>query len=126
MSIVEKIRGLCDTQGITLTELERMLGIGRGIIGRWKNSSPNVENIQKVADHFHVSVDYLLGRESKDEKDIARSMDKIKRQLYSEEGLMFDGEILDTDTAKLLLDAIEQQERMLKVLNKKFIPNKYR
>ncbi len=48
---------------MTLTGLETELGIGRGIIKRWEKSSPNMDNIQKVADYFHVSVDYLLGRE---------------------------------------------------------------
>lgn len=63
MTIVDRIRELCASRGMTLTGLETELGIGRGIIKRWEKSSPNMDNIQKVADYFHVSVDYLLGRE---------------------------------------------------------------
>lgn len=62
MTIVDRIRELCVSRGMTLTGLETELGIGRGIIKRWEKSSPNMDNIQKVADYFHVSVDYLLGR----------------------------------------------------------------
>lgn len=63
MTIVDRIRMLCINNGMTLTGLETELGIGRGIIKRWEKSSPNMDNIQKVADYFHVSVDYLLGRD---------------------------------------------------------------
>lgn len=78
MSIVEKIQELCTQKGITLTGLERELNIGRGIIKRWASSSPNMDNIQKVADYFHVSVDYLLGREEKqDELLFLRGGDKL-------------------------------------------------
>ena len=64
MTIVDRIRELCVSKGMTLTGLESELGIGRGIIKRWEKSSPNMDNIQKVADYFHVSTDYLLGREN--------------------------------------------------------------
>lgn len=30
---------------------------------KWDKASPNTEKLTKVADYFHVSVDYLLGRE---------------------------------------------------------------
>lgn len=39
---------------------------------------------------------------------------------------MFDGEILDEETAQLLLEAIEQQERMVKVINRKYTRKDYR
>lgn len=133
MSIVIKIKELCASKGTTMTALERELNFGKGIIRRWDEASPNSDKLQKVADYFHVSVDYLLGREEKmnvfteqDEKDIAKTMAKIKNQLTTQQSLMFDGEILDDETAKLLLDAIEQQERMVKAINKKYTPKKYR
>lgn len=131
MSVVERIQTLCIQKGLTLTGLERELNIGRGIIKRWASSSPNIDNIQKVADYFHVSIDYLLGREEKlnaltqeDELDLAKTMAKIRKQLITEQGLMFDGEILDEETIELLLQSIEQQERMIKMISKKHIPNK--
>ena len=39
---------------------------------------------------------------------------------------MFDGEILDETTAKLLLEALEHQEKIIKEINKKYIPKKYK
>ncbi len=57
---------------------------------------------------------------------MAKRFGKIKEQLMSEQGLMFDGEILDEETAQLLLEAIEQQERMVKVINRKYTRKDYR
>lgn len=103
--------------------------ISRYITGKRKPSS---ENAKIIANFLGVSTDYLLGNETsnelteKDEKDIAKTMTKLREQLANEQGLMFDGEILDEETAKLLLDAIEQQEKMIKTINKKYTPNKYK
>ena len=126
MSVVERIKSLCESKQTTITALERDLGLGKGILRKWDEVSPNSDKLQKIADYFHVTVDYLLGRDKKDEKDIARTMEKIKRQLLTEQGLMFDGEILDEETAKLLLEEIERQERIVKAVNKKYTPKKYR
>ena len=133
MDIVDRIKELCQQKDITITELERNAGIGRSTIRNWATSSPNSDKLQKVADYFHVTTDYLLGREEnlntltdKDEKDIAKTMNKLKKQLLTEQGLMFDGEILDEETTQLLLEELERQERIVKAINKKYIPKKYR
>ena len=62
--IVENIRKLCRKQGITITELERTLGLGNGTIARWDSSSPSVIRVKVVADHFGVTVDSLLRQEA--------------------------------------------------------------
>lgn len=59
MSIVKRIQQLCEEKGITITELERIVGIGRGIIRRWDKSSPNSDNLKKVADYFNVTTDLV-------------------------------------------------------------------
>lgn len=48
---------------MSLPALEAELGFGNGTIVKWDKASPNSEKLTKVADYFHVSVDYLLGRE---------------------------------------------------------------
>ena len=60
--ILNVIKLLCKKQNITVTELERNLGIANATISRWGKSSPKAESVQKVADYFGVSIDYLLGR----------------------------------------------------------------
>lgn len=51
---------LCRQRGISIAKLEREVGIGNGTIGKWGKSSPTVDSLKKVADHFGVSVDALL------------------------------------------------------------------
>ena len=63
MGVFERIQELCKLAGISVTSLEFKLGIGKGLIGKWRKNSPNIISLQKVADYFNVSVDYLLGRE---------------------------------------------------------------
>lgn len=63
-TVLEIVKQLCARKNITATELERILDFGTGTIHRWGKSSPSADKLQKVADYFGVSVDYLLGRDS--------------------------------------------------------------
>lgn len=67
MTLVDTIRKLCDEYGETLASLERKMDFGNGTIRRWDTTTPSGDKLSKVADHFKVSVDYLLGRESDSE-----------------------------------------------------------
>lgn len=60
MPLVERIQYLCTQNGIKIKPLEETLGIANGSIKKWNNSSPSCERILKVAQYFHVSVDWLL------------------------------------------------------------------
>ena len=62
MRLTFRIKELADKKKVTFAEIERNTGISNGQIRRWDSSSPKIENIQKVADYFDVSTDYLLGR----------------------------------------------------------------
>lgn len=55
-----KIEELCKKKGITITELERELGFGRGTILKWKNSSPSVNKLSIVAKYFKVTIDFFV------------------------------------------------------------------
>nr|DAT43088.1 MAG TPA: repressor protein [Bacteriophage sp.] len=58
----EKIKQLAKGRGITLTQLEENLGYSRNTLYKLKTQKPNAERIAEIADYFHVSTDYLLGR----------------------------------------------------------------
>ena len=61
--IIDRIRELCKLHNITIQKLEEATGIANGIIAKWGIASPKAKNLEKVADYFGVSVDYLLERE---------------------------------------------------------------
>lgn len=46
--------------GLTFAALERKADIANGSIARWKESSPNLETIKKVADVLGCTVDDLM------------------------------------------------------------------
>lgn len=78
MTLTERIKRLADAKKTNFAEIERKTGISNGQIRRWDTSSPKVENVQKVADYFDVSVDYLLGREIKDSpEDLEKVLDNV-------------------------------------------------
>lgn len=56
---VDRIRTLANAQGLSLPAIEVKLNLGNGTISRWSKSSPNTDKLSKVADYFHVSLDYL-------------------------------------------------------------------
>ena len=67
MSTYERVAKLCKHNKLAITALEKELGFGRGTIGKWKKGAePNLASLQKVADYFKVSVDYLTTHENTD------------------------------------------------------------
>ncbi|HCI90906.1 MAG: helix-turn-helix domain-containing protein [Ligilactobacillus ruminis] len=62
MGLRDVIKDLAVKKKISVAELERTLGFGNGSISKWNKQSPSVDKLNKVADYFDVSVDYLLGR----------------------------------------------------------------
>ena len=63
MSILyNRIRELANQRKISLAELERNLHFSNGIISTWKTGKPSIDKVEKVANYFDVSTDYLLGR----------------------------------------------------------------
>ncbi len=61
--LLENIKKLCDSKGIKITNLEKELGFGGGIISRWgNNADPSLSKIIDIADYFHVTLDEVVGR----------------------------------------------------------------
>lgn len=65
MDMVSLIKKMCKEKKISLNELESAVGLGVNTIYKWDKASPSSDKLQKVADYFDVSVDYLLGRKEK-------------------------------------------------------------
>lgn len=62
MTILDRIRSLANDRKVTLAELERNLNFSNGSLRKWETSTPRGDKIEKIADYFNVSTDYLLGR----------------------------------------------------------------
>ncbi|ODO13424.1 transcriptional regulator [Streptococcus pneumoniae] len=62
MTILDRIRSLANDRKVTPAELERNLNFSNGSLRKWETSTPSGDKIEKIADYFNVSTDYLLGR----------------------------------------------------------------
>lgn len=58
--IYNNILELAQGSGISITKLEKLAGLSKGTISKWKTASPTVENLQAVAKVLKVKVDKLL------------------------------------------------------------------
>lgn len=60
--LVDKIKMLAREKGVTLETVNRDLGFSENLISSWRHREPSVSSLIKVADYFHVSIDFLLSR----------------------------------------------------------------
>lgn len=65
MSTYERIQELAKNHGMSVRELGRKLDIGDTTIYKWRTQTPKIDVLEKVADYFGVTLDYLMGREKK-------------------------------------------------------------
>lgn len=114
--------------------------ITKSTFSDWKAGryTPKQEKMQKIADFFGVTVDYIMtGNESiepqktiitpKDERDIAKTVNDLMGKLESNDGapLFFDGTEMSTETRILFEQQLKSLVTTVKEINKvKFNPNK--
>ncbi|CAI3250776.1 helix-turn-helix domain-containing protein [Enterococcus cecorum] len=97
MTIYERIRELASEKGMSIRELENSLGFSNGLLRSW-NKSTNSASLEKVANYFNVSTDYLLGRTNKKYMNENQEIDDdiLERALNS--AMSYDGKgISDAD-----------------------------
>ena len=60
----ERLKELREEKGLSKLALGIQLDISNVSIFRWENSQQDItsDNLQKIADYFRVTTDYLLGR----------------------------------------------------------------
>lgn len=137
MNYGERLKRLREDRKLSQQQLADRLNINRSTYARYElgQTQPDYETLQRLADFYEVSVDYLFGRENKknlpeltakDERDIAKRMEKIKKDLAADGGLSFYGEPLSEEAKESLLEAMEYAVKQAQRLNKKYIPKKYR
>lgn len=57
----EKIKALCKIHGTTITAIERELGFAKGSICKMDHHKPSIDRLNKIAERFDVSIEYILG-----------------------------------------------------------------
>lgn len=136
MTTFERIKNLAKNRGESIKRLSSNLGFGESTIYKWKEQDPKGKDLAKVADHFGVTTDYLLGRTDtpqftrKDERDVQKILTDMTEGLSNDSSLAYmknGGEEIDEEDAELLRASLENVIRQSKLIAKqKFTPKKYR
>lgn len=61
----KRLRCLRQSKELTQVQLAQKLGVKKQSVSNWENDNiaPSIEMLERIADYFQVSTDYLLGRE---------------------------------------------------------------
>lgn len=136
----EVFEQLLQKYDVTPYKVAKDAGVTQTALSNWKlgKSVPTTKTLQKLADYFGVTIDYLMtGEESgnattktlttKDEKDIIKIIEQTRMQLLNQEGLMFDGDPATPEAVETMLSAMQLGMEMAKKKNKeKYTPKKYK
>ena len=134
MEFGKRLKELRESNNLMQKELAAKLGCSEKTISGYERGerSPKKDTLKNIAEIFNVSVGYLIGSEEstplltkKDEKDIAKSLEKIMCKLENEDGLLaYGGEVTDGDR-ELYRIAIQNALQVIKLKNKeKYNPYK--
>ena len=60
-----RLKNLRQSRELNQVQLAEKLGVKKQSISNWENDNivPSIDMLVRIADFFHVSTDYLLGRE---------------------------------------------------------------
>ncbi|WP_027087595.1 helix-turn-helix domain-containing protein [Cohnella panacarvi] len=121
MNIGNRIAFLRDQRGLTQEELATSLGISRAALSHYEKNrrEPDTETLSKVADLFHVSLDYLAGRTSQPtttlDPDVRQFTDELElsnNELLEKFSLTIDGRKLTPAEARRFIAFIRAERNM--------------
>lgn len=149
MSLGARIKHMRLMRGYTQSQMAEKLNMTEANFSSYERdkSAPPSERLNQIASILNVSIDYLHGRTdniqahaslaaggaasstpltAREERDIAKDLERMLSDLESNEALAFHGEPIDEESKELLRISLENSMRLAKQLAKqKFTPKKY-
>lgn len=117
----DKIAALREKRGLTQEELAGKIGISRASLSHYEKNrrEPDYATMTKLADFFHVSVDYLLGRTEDSSaisdlavKDLAHNLELSDEQLLEKFAFTVDGRKLTPEESRRFIAFIRAERSM--------------
>lgn len=95
---------LRDKKGLKDSDVVRATGIGQGVFSDWKKGryTPKIDKLQKIADFFGVSVDYLTSG-----KDTAKESISGKVYYFDDEAAETAQKLYENSDLRMLFDAAQ-------------------
>lgn len=139
----ETLKNLRLEKELNQVEFAKIFNIAKGTVSNWENNNrfPDKEMLNKIADFFGVSVDYLLGRTEqkplnknskfelteRDKLVIEKEAEKMIKNLEKASVVEFCGTPADEEDKEFLKLAYEKFLSDVRVYNKmKYTPKKYK
>lgn len=121
-----RLKQLRERKRLSQIELANILEVSNGSISKWERNErqPDYETLEKIADFFNTSIDYLLGRsETKDNNNVDFSFSTpqealsfiLKQEMVADFG-GYDLENMSDDEIMEMADDIAD---MLKIISRK-------
>ena len=129
---MNRIKQLRVEANMNQKQLAQILGIAQNTLSQYETEKRNIDNsiLLQISDYFHVTTDYVLGKSDsrvhsktsvlnkKDERQIEKILERAKKELTSQEGLMFDGDPASPEAIESILSAMELGLQAAKMKNK--------
>ncbi|MEC1613226.1 helix-turn-helix transcriptional regulator [Bacillus mojavensis] len=139
MTVGQRIKAIRKERKLTQVQLADKANLSRSYLADIERDryNPSLSTLESVAGALGVQVSAIVGEENlikeepaeynaKEEKDIAKRMEEIKRDLENSDGLSFSGEPMSPEAVESLMEAMEHIVRQTQRINKKYTPKKYR
>lgn len=128
---------LCEKKGVTPNKALTDCGISRTSPAKWREgATPRGVTLQKLADYFGVTTDYLLtgedtkkapGLTEKDRRDVAKLVENIMSDMEQAGDLNFDGMPMSEEARAAMASAMRIGLEEARRRNKEtYTPKKYR
>ena len=121
-----RLKQLRERKRLSQIELANILEVSNGSISKWERNErqPDYETLEKIADFFNTSIDYLLGRsETKDNNNVDVSFSTpqealsfiLKQDMVAD----FGGYDLDNMSDDEIMEMADDIADMLKIISRK-------
>lgn len=118
----ENFSKLLQLKGVTPYKVSKETGVSQSTLSDWKRglSTPKQDKLQKIADYFNVSLEYLMTGKEKDNEDRYYLNDEtaeMAQKLFENKNLrvLFDAAVdatpEDLETTYNMLMALKKKER---------------
>ncbi|ODS08331.1 Repressor LexA [Bacillus velezensis] len=139
MTVGQRIKAIRKERKLTQVQLAEKANLSRSYLADIERDryNPSLSTVEAVAGALGVQVSAIVGEETllkeeqaeynaKEEKDIAKRMEEIRKDLEKSDGLSFSGEPMSPEAVESLMEAMEHIVRQTQRINKKYTPKKYR
>lgn len=127
ISFAMRLKKLREQKKLNQTELANLLEVSNGSISKWERGDrqPDYETLERIADIFNVTIDYLLGRSDakykSDDSQMSFSTPQEALSFILKQEMVADfcGYDLENMSDDEIMEMAENMSDMLKIISRK-------